>query len=154
MENPIQQQRNDRFKKVKLVTLPVLKLRKDHARYLAILTPMRLGKKLDDKREAATICEALDMETGELGVLVIPTIMQKELTAGYPNDGYLRKGFEIVTSMDKDEGDGKAKKYNHVSLVEVAIPEDIKLPHTSMFARDPATGYAQAPETPNKAKSK
>ena len=106
-------------KVIKNVTLPVLKLTADGLpRYFHIKGPMHLGKKIDDQKEAATICTAVDCETGEFGQIVCPTVMQKELRENYQGESYVGKFFEVVLTRVPE------KKYNIVTLTEIADPTD------------------------------
>lgn len=118
------------FKRLRSVTLPVLKLEKGKPRYLYILGAMHAGKKIDDQKEAATLIHAVDMETGEEGTVICPAIMVKELTENYPNAGYVGKGFEVVLTRVPE------KRYNLVSICEVAPPDDFTPPNTG--AAEPA----------------
>lgn len=111
-----------KFKRVRAVSLPVLKLSKAKPRYAYLMSAMYKGKALDDKREAATLVHAIDMETGEEGLIICPMIMQKELNDAYPGEAYKDRGFEISVSRDPE------KKYNHVSISEVSVPEDFEVP--------------------------
>lgn len=125
-----------KFKKVRQVTLQVLKLTKNQARYIGILSPIFSGKKIDDQKEAAQLVKAVDLETGEMGLVICPKIMQSELNANYPGESYVRKCFEIVVTPVP------GARYNNVALCEVAEPDDFKWPN-------PDTGEtASAGETP------
>lgn len=104
---------------LKQVTLPVLKMVADgKPRYFWIKGPMHLGKKIDDNKEAATLSEAVDCETGQLGVIVVPTVMRKELNDQYPKDAYVNKFFEVILTRVPD------KDYNIVGLTEIADPRE------------------------------
>jgi selenophosphate synthase len=136
--------KNPKFQRLRAVTLPVLKLEKNTTRYLALLTPMYLGEKLDDSKEAATLIKAVDMETGEFGLIVAPTVLQSELTRNYTNDSYVGKGFEVTVTRQQ------GKDYNHVTLIEVGIPEEMEATVAQMrreanaAAVTPASGAAIA----------
>lgn len=110
---------NLQFQKIKAVTLPVLKLELNETRYIAILGAMHEGKKIDDKKEPATLAHAVDMRTGEEGLLICATVLKKELQENYPGEDYVGKGFEITKHRDPE------KKYNVFSIAEVSIPEEI-----------------------------
>lgn len=112
--------KNSRFVRKRAVTLPVLKLEKGVTRYLALLTPMYQGERIDDQKGAATLIKAVDLETGEFGLIIAPTIMQNELSRHYRDDGYVGKAFEITITRQT------GKDYNHVTLIEVGIPEDME----------------------------
>lgn len=102
------------FKVKKRVTLPVLQLKPGGGeRFFKIMTPMKLGEKLDDQKGAAMLFEAVDLVSGEYGNVIPPTIMQNELNKHYPNDSYVGKCFQVSVTRNA------AKKYNHVSLAEV-----------------------------------
>lgn len=106
------------FQKLKQVTLPVLKLAKGQPRYLYFKGPMHLGKKIDDQKDAATVAHCIDMETGEEGMVICPAVMVKELNEAYGGEAYVGKGFEVVLTRVPD------KRYNIVSIAEVAIPDE------------------------------
>lgn len=110
---------NPKFAKIKAVTLDVLKAPKGTAQYLFFMGPMYQGKKIDDTKEAATLIHSLDMETGQEGVFIVSTVARGVLAENYPGDAYVGKGFEIVVTRDAE------KKYNHVAISEVAVPEDV-----------------------------
>ena len=113
--------RASRFQKIRAVTLPVLKFDKTGraARYVALLGAMHEGRKIDDSKEPATLAHAVDMETGEEGVIICSTVLKKELNENYPGEAYVGRGFEVVITRDPE------KKYNHVTLSEVSIPEEL-----------------------------
>jgi len=134
-----------KFKRVKTVTLPVLKLVPGKLRYLKILSPITIGKAIDDKKEPAHICTAVDLESYEIGIVVCPLIMRKELSENYAGDGYVNKCFEIVVTR------APGKAYNHVTLIEVAEPDEFEANYeaartaaTSQMAGDVAANAAVA----------
>jgi len=129
------------FKRVRSVTLPVLKLEKDKTRYIAVLGAMHKGKKIDDQKDAATIVHALDMVSGEEGVVICPTVMEKELNEGYPGEAYVGRGFEITLTRVSD------KRYNIVSLAEVSIPDETQAVVDAMRKQSMASA-AQTLATP------
>jgi hypothetical protein len=129
---------NPRFARVRAVTLSVLKLEKGVPRFLFFVGPMYEGKKIDDKKEAATLIHSIDMETGEEGVIIVPTVLKKELHENYPGDTYAQRGFEVVITRDME------KKYNHVSINEVTVPDDFERPTAAASAGAPAKTAAKA----------
>jgi len=106
------------FKVVKKrqVTLPVLKIEKNTTRYFYFKEAMHTGKKIDDQKEAATIAHAIDLATGEEGLVICPAVMVKELNEAYPANGYVGKCFELILTRVPD------KRYNLVSLCEIEDP--------------------------------
>lgn len=114
------------FKRIKSVTASVLRLKPGQPRFFFFGSPMFLGKKIDDKMEAATLVRAADLETGEDGLLILSTVMRKEMTETYPKNAYVGKCFEICITRAADKSAGV--KYNHVSISEVAPPDDFTPP--------------------------
>jgi hypothetical protein len=104
------------IERIKSVTLAVLRIVPGTVYYVKIVSPIKVGEKIDDKKEPAEICEVIDMETGEHRTLVTSTVMRKELTKAYPADAYVGKFFEL--SQSRREG----KNYNDVSLCEIGDP--------------------------------
>lgn len=138
------------IQKIKQVTLPVHKLRKGVEYYFKITGPMHVGKKIDDKKEPATIFEAIDCETGELGIVVTTTILRKELNENYPGDSYVGKFFSV--SVNPIPG----KDYNGVSLAEIADPTEAlaeaaaeRKRRAEAKAASEAAGDGEAPASPN-----
>lgn len=107
---------NIQFKKVKNVTLPILKMASKTAYYLRFDTAMRLGKIVDDKKEAPTMAQVTDMETGEQYEMILGTVLRDNLNETYPADAYVGKIFEIVKTAP--EG---ARKYSLWSIAEVEV---------------------------------
>lgn len=107
------------FKRVRSVTLPVLKVAKGQPRFFYFKGPMYLGEKIDPKKDAATLAHCVDMETGEEGLVICTAVMRKELERNYPGDGYVGRGFELSLTMVPE------KKYNIPSIAEVAVPDEI-----------------------------
>lgn len=113
---------NSKFKVVRRVSMGLLKFAKGVPRYIFVTSPMYLGKQVDSKKAAATLLQGVDMETGEEGLVICPTVMRNELFEAYGRDGYVRKGFEIIVTRVADV------KYNNVSVTEVAVPDDFEAP--------------------------
>ena len=121
------------FKKIRSVTLPVLKLVPKEERFILFIGPMHLGKttgalKADDgdgstpkkaKMEPATVAHCLDMSTGEEGVVICPAVMVNELNVNYPGETYVGRGFGVSLTKVPE------KRYNIVTLSEVGVPDDI-----------------------------
>ena len=107
------------IKKIKQVTLQVHQMPKDTEKYFLIQGPIHPGKKIDDSREPANLCEAIDLETGELGLLICPTVMVKELSEQYPNSAYVGKCFSVVLQMSKTKA---GKQVNIPTICEIADP--------------------------------
>lgn len=120
-----------RFKKVKAITLPLLKMENEVEYYLKFDGPMFLGKAIDDKKEAATLANVTNLESGEQVQIICATVLRGILDEAYPGEEYVGKCFEIVKHRDLE------KKYNTYSVCEVAEPE-------------PEVGDETAPKTKRK----
>lgn len=122
-----------RFRKIRSVTLPVLKLAEGVERFFKFVTPMYVGKQIDDKKEPATLAQVIDLETGEEGLIIIGAVLRKELEEAYPNDAYRGKCFAIANNGKRGD-----KKYNSYSVSEIAEPEPEPGPTADPLA--PETG--------------
>lgn len=110
------------FKKIKSVTLPVLKLTEAQPRYVKIMQAMYEGRKMDDKKEPATLAECVDLETGENGLIIFATVLRTELNAAYPDGSYVGKCFEFVNE-GKKKADQKYNNYRVTQIEEPSAPE-------------------------------
>ena len=112
-----------KFTKLRSVTLGVLKLAKGEPRYIYIASPLYVGKKMkNDQKNPAILCKAVDLETGELGLIIAPAVMCSELTSAYPGDSYVGKCFELVVTRVPEQ------RYNMVQISEIAMPDDFVRP--------------------------
>ena len=116
--------KESKFKKLRSVTLPVLKVEKNTERGFYFHGPMYLGEKVDPKKDPATLIHAVDVETGEEGLLIVPAVMQGELVRHYGAAGYVGKCFGVTLTRVPE------KNYNIVSLDEIGEPDDFSKPST------------------------
>lgn len=107
------------FKKVKNVTLPLIKLENKTAYYLRFDGAMHQGKTVDDKKEPPIMAEVTNMETGEQGQIIMGQVLRENLNEVYPGDGYVGKIFEIVKTAP--EG---ARKYSLWNIAEVEASDE------------------------------
>lgn len=105
------------FKKIKDVTLPFLKLQNEVLYYFKFTGEMYKGKKIDDQKEAATLANVINLETGEKCQIICPTVLQGILREEYGED-YVGRCFEIVKHRDAGQ------KYSTFSVAEVADPNE------------------------------
>jgi hypothetical protein len=110
----------------KLLTRPVLKYQVDIANYVLIETAMHIGKEMkqkegDKKKDPATLCNVIDLRTGEPAQLIMNAVVKSVLTEEYPNDSYVGKCFSI-TKQARQTG----KSYDPFSLEEIENPNDAK----------------------------
>lgn len=118
-----QAQPGRRFAVVRNVTLPVFKVEIEKPIYCTIKDAMRVssaqGKAKGDKpgeakKEPATVCTAVDLETGELKTLIVSAVIKSIFTEDYPNDSYVGKSFCLVKHAKKE-----GKNYFNFSVDEV-----------------------------------
>lgn len=107
-----------KFKVVKHVTMPTFKLANDIPLFVTIDDKIFTGKKLkgEDKKEPAKIVNVTNLTTGEVGQIVLGTVLLSNLMETYPNDGYVGKSFQI-TKHSKVAG----KEYNNYTILEIEI---------------------------------
>lgn len=110
------------FRVKKAITLPVLKLTPGEERYLQFIGAMHIGKDTGQsmngkKMDPATVADVIDLQTGEAGVLICATVLQKEIRDAYPDDSYVGRGFAITVTKVPE------KKYNLYSILEIEPDE-------------------------------
>lgn len=112
------------FKVKRNITLPLLKLEKNNEYYVKFDGPMFLGKEInpgkessDVRKQAATLANVVNLETGELCQIICPLVLQHELNDAYPGEGYVGLCFAI--SLTRPEG----KAYNLVQVTEIEPSE-------------------------------
>jgi hypothetical protein len=108
------------FKVVNYVTLPLFKLN-ENTRHLRFDVPYYVGKVVDDKKEPPTMCKVTDMETGELGEIILGQILKEKLAEHYPDNGYVGKIFAI--SKSAPEG---SRKYSLFHIAEVQDEPEVE----------------------------
>lgn len=153
-----------KFAKLRQVTLGVLKLSSKEPRYICIVDAMHVSadiapeqpakdsdKPSAKRKEPATVAHALDMETGEEGVLICSAMIKSQLNREYPGDSYVGRGFELISTKVPD------KAYNIVSIAEVEVPDDVVKTANEIRAklRKSRAGMAEAAqESDSKARAK
>lgn len=109
-----------KFARTRAVTLPILKFVEEVPRFLTLTGEMFTGKEQkadkpgEKPMEPATLCHATDLETGELGQIIVNTALVGILNEEYPNTSYVGKSFELTKHAKKD-----GKRYNTFSVFEV-----------------------------------
>lgn len=106
-----------KFKKTKLIALPLFRMIANKQIFVLVDAPMYLGKKVDPKKEAATLMRVTDLETGEEGQIIIGKVLHDLIGENYPDDSYVGKKFAIVMRQRAD------KKYNTYDLSEIETDE-------------------------------
>lgn len=110
------------FKRKKLLTRPVLKWEVGKARYIKIETAMHVGKEMKEKagekkKEPATLCDVIDLETGEPAQIIVNAVVKSVLTESYANDAYVGLCFSI-TKQARQQG----KQYDPFMIEEIEDP--------------------------------
>lgn len=110
-----------KFKTVKHVTLPLLKIKPNGAPvFVRFENPMFTGKKIDDNKPAAILAHVIDLETGEECQIICAKLLQDQLNESYPDNKYVGKSFRITLTKVPE------KRYNLVGLMEIEVdPDDI-----------------------------
>jgi hypothetical protein len=111
-------------KRKKLLTRPVLKYVVDVANFVLIEAAAHIGKEMKPgadgkKKEPATLCNVIDLKTGEPAQLILNAVVKSVLTEEYPNDTYVGKCFSI-TKQARVTG----KQYDPFSIEEIENPND------------------------------
>lgn len=121
---PVEIQRNSKFKTKKKLILPLLKLQIGKAVYVKITDPIFTGKEItpakgnkDTKEKPADLANVVDLETGEEMQIIVNAVVKSVLEESYPDAGYVGKAFEII------KGEPPAgKRYNTFSVNEIELP--------------------------------
>lgn len=108
------------FRKTKNITLPLFKMAGNQPYYFQPTGPMFLGKTIDDQKDAATLLNVIDLETGEEGQIIVGAVLKSILNENYEGDSYVGKGLEIIQHKAGDTG----KKYNTYTVAEVDIVDE------------------------------
>lgn len=104
----------------KNVTLPLFKWSPGVSKFLTIMGPVFQGKAIKEAgtakgKEPAFLCNVTDLETGELGQIIVATVLKSIFHEEYPEDAYVGKSFEI--KQRKIPG----KDYNGFDVTEIEI---------------------------------
>ena len=110
----------------KLLTRPVFKWVVGNPLYCRIEEKMHIGKEIQSrtadpsakKKEPATLCNVIDLKTGELGQFIANTVIKSTLDESYPNDTYVGLCFSI-TKQSRQEG----KQYDKFAIEEIEDPD-------------------------------
>lgn len=104
------------FKVKKHVTVPLLKMVNNTPIYVKFQGEIFKGKVVDDKKEAPTMANIINLQTGEEQQIILGTVLVGNLEEEYPNAGYVGKSFELVKSAP--EG---ARKYSLYNITEIEV---------------------------------
>jgi hypothetical protein len=122
--------------------LPLFKLDQTE-KFLRFETAMAKGKIVDDKKEAPMMARVTDMETGELGEVILGTVLVSRLNEEYPDDKYVGRIFCLTKTAP--EG---TRKYSMFHITEVEEVADEQVKEVSDETVKPATGKARSKQAP------
>lgn len=113
-----------RFARTKSVTLPVFKVEEEVPLYLTVNGAMFVGKPIEAKTgddgkkgkpmEPATIMPVTNIDSGEMGQIIVNAALKSILEETYPKDAYVGKSFEVVKHAKK-----AGKRYHTFSVFEI-----------------------------------
>ena len=110
------------FKKVKSITVPVIKLSADKPVYLRFESAMEQSKQIVTKKvgsqpmEPAVIMHCLNHENDSECILIVGKMLQSVINESFPDNAYVGKSFEIVNHGQRGD-----KKYNAYSVNEIEV---------------------------------
>jgi hypothetical protein len=110
------------YKRVKNLTLDILKFSENEPRAVKITAAMHIGKdqKADaegKKREPAVLASCINLDDGAECQIIISAVVKSVLTDEYPNDTYVGKCF-LITKKTRVAG----KQYFPYSVEEIEDP--------------------------------
>ena len=110
------------FKVVKNVTLPLFKWENGVPKFLTFKGPIFQGKAIAEtgaaaKKEPAFLAEVVDAETGELGQIIVATVLHKTLDEDYKDQAYIGKSFRILQRRIP------GKNYNSFDITEIELTD-------------------------------
>ena len=108
---------------IKVVTVPLLKLRAGMTVHVKIEAPMEKGKvqKNEPDKEPATLLRVTNLETGELCQIIVGAALHGIFDDEYPEASYVGRGFQIVIGEQKDSKAGGGKRYNQYTVNEIEV---------------------------------
>lgn len=109
-----------KYKRVKAITLPLLKQKDDVTCYIKIISEISVGKEVKQKKgetvmAPAQIMRVINLETGEEMEMIANAVLKSTFEENYPDKKYVNKCF-AVTRHSKAQG----KNYNTYSVEEIA----------------------------------
>lgn len=109
-----------KFKKKAIVVRPLFKMRPGVEYYFKVTGPLHLGKKIDDSKEPATLCNVVDLTTGEEGQIICGKLLREQLVESYPNESFVGKSFAMEFMRVPD------KRYNIIKTLNEIEPDEAK----------------------------
>ena len=119
-------------KVLKVLTVPLLKLRPGMTVYVKITDPMEKAAPLkhasppkdgEKGKEPPTLIKCINLETGEVCQVIAGLILFDLLNDTYPKQSYVGKGFSLNVSEQKASAGGGGKRYNTYNVSEIEVPK-------------------------------
>lgn len=115
---------------VKVITVPLLKLRPGMTVYVKVIEAFKRADPLKNAKpdadgktkEPPILFKAVNLETGELVRCIAGTLLVDIFNDAYPSDGYVNKGFMISVNEQKASAGGGGKRYNTYAVNEIELP--------------------------------
>jgi hypothetical protein len=110
-----------KFRRLKQVTFPTLKVNGETPYYFKFTSPIQDGRAQTKAGEdgkpmkPARVALVVDMDTGQSGQIIVPAVLERIMQDNYPGDSYVGKGFEIVKHLPAN-----GKRYSTFDVNEVA----------------------------------
>lgn len=117
----------NKYKIKKQVTRTVLQQKDGVPFAVTIQTEIYQGQELGQgrggapKMQPARLIEVLNLESGELQLLIANTVLEGELIRAYPELGYVGKSFLIRPKAGGDNSEGKKRLYKVYEIAELEI---------------------------------
>lgn len=114
----VAQSARPKFKVRKMIERQLFKIKPGIEYYFKLSAPMYVGKKIDDQKEAATLCYCVDLTSGEEGQIILGKILRDSLNENYPKDTYVGKSFAIELMKVPDKRYNILKTFNEIDPTE------------------------------------
>lgn len=105
----------------KLVIRPLMKVKPGIEYCVRITGPMHLGKKIDDKKEPATLMHIDRLPDGTPMQMIAGKLLKDALNDEYPGEKYVGKCFAF--QIDKDP-ENPEKRYNLLTQLNEIEPDE------------------------------
>lgn len=115
------------FKRLRAISVPTFKMLEGGSYYFLFRSPI-VTKQTTQKDEKGAMVEkeiriasVVNLKTGEVGQIVVGTVLDSELANGFPKDSYVGKAFEIEKKKGKE-----GKRYRTYTIYEIDAPKEYK----------------------------
>lgn len=108
-----------KYEVVSDVTLPVLKQEDNVPMFIKLDSPVYKGEAMNDKDgkalEPADLSKATNLETGEIGVVVMNTVLKSAIEKAYPDNTFVGKCFRLERAPVPN------KRYKAYKIQEIKV---------------------------------